>query len=152
VDNSLLVDAATTPSPSVFAALSSTATAPPPPRSQSYTAYDNHELKITLTPQTSPTKPGVVMIRAQFQVTGSNPATGVNFQAAVPKSQQLQMLPMTNANVNPGGVETQQMRVLAPVGANIRLRLRISFTLAGQAIQDQVEFSGFPTSLTGGSS
>jgi AP-1 complex subunit gamma-1 len=55
------------------------------PRLPAYTAYDKNELKITLTPQASPTKPGVVMILARFQVSGGNEATGLNFQAAVPK-------------------------------------------------------------------
>ncbi|RDB20922.1 AP-1 complex subunit gamma-1 [Hypsizygus marmoreus] len=120
------------------------------PRLPSYTAYDKHELKITLTPQTSAAKPGIVMILARFQVSGANVATGLNFQAAVPKSQQLQMLPMSNPNITPGAVETQQMRVVAPVGSNVRLRLRISFSIAGQSIQDQVDFAGFPPGLTGG--
>ncbi|SJL03521.1 probable AP-1 complex subunit gamma-1 [Armillaria ostoyae] len=117
----------------------------------SYTAYDRNELKITLTPQTSPTRPGVVLILARFQVTGGNAVTGLTFQAAVPKSQQLQMQPMSSPHVNPGSTETQQMRVISPPGANVRLRLRISFTLAGRAVQDQVDFSGFPPGLTGGS-
>ncbi|TFK71641.1 Adaptor protein complex AP-1 gamma subunit [Pluteus cervinus] len=147
---------AAAPPSSAFAAISSAAPAPAPTpaasRLQSYTAYDKNELRITLTPQTSPSKPGVVMIRAQFQATGSLPAIGVNFQAAVPKSQQLQMLPMTNGDVHPGATETQQMRVLAPVGSNVRLRLRISFTVGGQAVQDQVDFAGFPPGLTGGTS
>ncbi|KAG2039910.1 adaptin N terminal region-domain-containing protein [Suillus americanus] len=122
---------------------------PPAPRLTSYTAYDKQELKITLTPQTSAARPGVVNIMARFQVSGSNAATGLNFQAAVPKSQQLQMLPMSNSDVQPGTTETQQMRVMAPPGSNIRLRLRISYTLAGQAVQDQIDFSGFPSGLTG---
>ncbi|KAI6010702.1 adaptin N terminal region-domain-containing protein [Pisolithus orientalis] len=119
------------------------------PRLTSYPAYEKNELKITLTPQTSAARPGIVNIMARFQVTGSNTATGVNFQAAVPKSQQLQMLPMSNSDIRPSATETQQMRVIAPPGANIRLRLRVSYTLAGQAIQDQVDFSGFPPELTG---
>ncbi|KAG1878591.1 adaptin N terminal region-domain-containing protein [Suillus tomentosus] len=122
---------------------------PPAPRLTSYTAYDKQELKITLTPQTSAARPGVVNIMARFQVSGSNAATGLNFQAAVPKSQQLQMLPMSNSDVQPGATETQQMRVMGPPGSNIRLRLRISYTLAGQAVQDQIDFSGFPPGLTG---
>ncbi|KAG1780857.1 adaptin N terminal region-domain-containing protein [Suillus placidus] len=122
---------------------------PPAPRLTSYTAYDKQELKITLTPQTSAARPGVVNIMARFQVSGLNAATGLNFQAAVPKSQQLQMLPMSNSDVQPGTTETQQMRVMAPPGSNIRLRLRISYTLAGQAVQDQIDFSGFPPGLTG---
>ncbi|KAK7458900.1 clathrin associated protein complex large subunit [Stygiomarasmius scandens] len=123
---------------------------PAPSRLQSYTAYEKNDLKITLTPQTSAAKPGVVMILARFQVSGSAPVTGIVFQAAVPKTQQLQMLPMSNPNVNPGSTETQQMRVIAPVGSAVRLRLRISYTLNGQAVQDQVDFSGFPPNLTGG--
>lgn len=58
---------------------------PPAPRLTSYTAYEKQELKITLTPQTSAARPGVVNIMARFQVSGSNTATGLNFQAAVPK-------------------------------------------------------------------
>lgn len=64
---------------------------PPPPQQPSvprltaYTAYDKHELKITLTPQTAAARPGVVNIMARFQVSGSNTATGLSFQAAVPK-------------------------------------------------------------------
>ncbi|KAK0497216.1 adaptin N terminal region-domain-containing protein [Armillaria luteobubalina] len=124
---------------------------PAAPHLTSYTAYDRNELKITLTPQTSPTRPGVVLILARFQVTGGNVVTGLTFQAAVPKSQQLQMQPMSSPHVNPGSTETQQMRVISPPGANVRLRLRISYTLAGRAVQDQVDFSGFPPGLTGGS-
>jgi AP-1 complex subunit gamma-1 len=60
-------------------------TQPAAPRLTPYLAYDKNELKITLTPQVNPSKPGVVMILARFQVSGLNPATGLNFQAAVPK-------------------------------------------------------------------
>ncbi|KAL0953617.1 hypothetical protein HGRIS_004824 [Hohenbuehelia grisea] len=123
---------------------------PAAPRLTSYPAYEKNEMKITLTPQTSAARPGTVNILARFQVTGSNAATGMNFQAAVPKSQQLQMLPMSSPNINPGSVETQQMRVVAPVGSSVRLRLRISYSIGGQNIQDQVDFSGFPQGLTSG--
>ncbi|KAH9932656.1 Adaptor protein complex AP-1 gamma subunit [Amylocystis lapponica] len=124
--------------------------APAQPRLTAYPAYDKNELKITLTPQTSAQRPGVVNILARFQVSGNNSVTGLNFQAAVPKSQQLQMLPMSNPDIHPGAVETQQMRVMAPAGANIRLRLRISYSVAGQGVQEQVDFNGFPAGLTGG--
>ncbi|KAI0664222.1 Adaptor protein complex AP-1 gamma subunit [Cubamyces menziesii] len=130
------------------------ATSPPPaqaPAPTGYTAYDKNELRITLTPQTSPTRPGLVRILAHFTATGANPLSGLNFQAAVPKSQQLQMAPISSPDVHPGRVETQEMRVLAPVGANVRLRLRISYNVAGRAVQDQVDFAGFPPGLTGGS-
>ena len=56
-----------------------------PRQHTAYTAYDKNDLKITLTPQTSPTKPGTVMILARFQASGSSIVTAMNFQAAVPK-------------------------------------------------------------------
>jgi len=74
----------------------------------------------------------------------------MSFQVAVPKNQQLQMLAMSNPNVNPGSVETQQMQIKAPVGSQIRLRLRISYLINGQQIQEQVDFSGFPQNLMSG--
>ncbi|KIO26478.1 hypothetical protein M407DRAFT_74344 [Tulasnella calospora MUT 4182] len=120
------------------------------PPAQSYIAYDGHELKISLTPAVSPARPGVVNILARFQVAGGNAASNVNFQAAVPKTQQLQMLPMSNQTVAPGATETQQLRVIAPAGAQIRLRIRVAFTLGGENIQDQVDFTGFPPNLTTG--
>jgi len=138
--------------PSAFSLPQTQSPQPPAaPRLTSYNAYDNNELKVTLTPQTVAGRPGVVNILARFQTAGGNPVTGLTFQAAVPKSQQLQMLPMSSPHVNPGAIETQQMRVVAPVGSNIRLRLRISFLVAGRAVQDQVDFGGFPPDLTSGS-
>ena len=55
-------------------------TQPPPqqpPQQQRltvYTVYEENELKVTLTPQKSPNKPGVVNVLARFQVTGQNVA------------------------------------------------------------------------------
>lgn len=78
---------------------------------------------------------------------------------------------MSNPNVNPGSVETQQMQIKAPIGvrsfpplssdiltdgvphvaqSQIRLRLRLSYLINGQQIQDQVDFSGFPPNLLAG--
>lgn len=77
------------------------------------------------------------------------------------------MLPMSNPTIAPGAVETQQMRVVAPVGvrysqsssqcpadlfslqSNVRLRLRIAYSIAGQNVQEQIDFAGFPPGLTG---
>jgi hypothetical protein len=66
------------------------AAAPPVvrPQLQSYTAYEKHGLKITLTPKISPAQPGMVQILAKFQVMDGVAVHGVNFQAAVPKVSQ----------------------------------------------------------------
>ncbi len=62
------------------------------------------------------------------------------------------MLAMSNGDVRPGTAETQQMRIIAPQGAQIRLRLRIGFTKSGETISDQQDFGGFPAGLTSGQS
>ena len=54
-------------------------------RLTAYTAYEKNELKVTLTPQINPNRPGIVNILARFQVTGQNVAAGLSFQVAVPK-------------------------------------------------------------------
>lgn len=87
-----IVSPVSTGAPSLFGGLATQAPAPAPApvvqartAAPGYVAYDNNELRIALTPQTSPTKPGLVMILARFQVTGSQAASNVNFQAAVPR-------------------------------------------------------------------
>ncbi|CAK9779672.1 Adaptor protein complex AP-1 gamma subunit [Cutaneotrichosporon oleaginosum] len=142
------------PSPSVSASSPPARSPPPqatsPPRSQasqlqSYPAYDKNGLKITLTPKTG-AQPGVVQILARF--TATNRVEGVNLQVAVPKTQQLQMQAISKPDIAAGGTETQQLRILAPPGAQIRLRLRIQFKVDGRPVQDQQDFAGFPADLT----
>ncbi|GMK56702.1 hypothetical protein CspeluHIS016_0305420 [Cutaneotrichosporon spelunceum] len=143
-----------TPSPSASASSPPARSPPPaarsPPRTQisqlpSYPAYDKNGLKITLTPKTG-AQPGVVQILARF--TASTRVEGVNLQVAVPKTQQLQMQAISKPDVVPGATETQQLRILAPPGAQIRLRLRIQYTADGKPVQDQQDFAGFPANLT----
>lgn len=121
-----------TASSSSLLSSSPAAASPLAPRTTLYTAYEKNGLKITLTPQVSAMRPGLVNILARFQNLGSTPITSLNFQAAVPKvahphrsfynvaqcfqTQQLQMLPMSSPSINPGASETQQMRVMSPVG------------------------------------
>jgi AP-1 complex subunit gamma-1 len=63
-----------------------TTPAQPPQRGLTvYPAYEKNGLKISLTPQPLAARPGVVMILARFQVTGSETAVNLSFQAAVPK-------------------------------------------------------------------
>ncbi|ODN79774.1 hypothetical protein L202_03685 [Cryptococcus amylolentus CBS 6039] len=126
-----------------------TSAAPAKSQLQSYPAYDKNALKITLTPRVSPTQPGVVQVLAKFTASGGEVIENVNLQVAVPKTQQLQMQAMSNQTVSPGAGETQQMRIHVPVGAAIRLRMRITYTKGGQNITDQQDFSGFPAGLTG---
>ncbi|OCF74754.1 AP-1 complex subunit gamma-1 [Kwoniella mangroviensis CBS 8886] len=122
---------------------------PPKSNLQSYTAYEKNGLKITLTPKVAPNQPGLMQILARFQNTTGEIIGGVNFQVAVPKTQQLQMQAMSSSDISAGSTETQQMRIHAPAGAAIRLRMRISYTQSGQNVTDQQDFSGFPADLAG---
>ena len=61
------------------------APAPAPAAPAGLLAYDQNELRVTLAPQASPTRPGLVRIVASFQATGAGAVSGLNFQAAVPK-------------------------------------------------------------------
>ena len=102
--------------------------------------YEKNGLKITLTPTTNPARPEIVNITARFTATGAN-VSGVNFQAAVPKTHKLQMQAISNSDVVPGATETQALRVMVPNSAPERLRLRIAFTVNGENIQDQTDWA-----------
>ncbi|KAE8228888.1 hypothetical protein CF326_g6161 [Tilletia indica] len=133
--------------PALAAVSSPSPAAAPALSAQTYSAYDQKGLKITLSPVVNPARKEMVSITARFTSTGGQEVSGVNFQAAVPKSQKLQMLPISNAVVSPGQTETQQLRIIAAQGAQIRLRLRIAFSVGGQQVQEQIDFSGFPTDM-----
>jgi AP-1 complex subunit gamma-1 len=103
-----LFDAAPAPVPA--------AAAPAAPKVPTYNAYDKNGLVIQLAAK--PGQPGQVSVLARFQVKGAAPAMGLNFQVAVPRTQQLQMSPMSSPDVYPGKTETQQMRIVAPPGVS----------------------------------
>ncbi|KNZ52053.1 AP-1 complex subunit gamma-1 [Puccinia sorghi] len=114
---------------------------------RSYIAYDQNGLQISLVPQKAPNANNILDVTAQFVANGLGPIQNVVFQAAVPKTQKLKMLAISNSDISPGITETQQLRIMFSPGATIRLRLRISYTSNGEAKQDQTDFS-FPTSVT----
>lgn len=63
------------------------ATQPPAPQqTPGYAAYEKNGLQITLRPQVSAARPGLVLVTARFDATGVAAITGINFQAAVPKA------------------------------------------------------------------
>ncbi|MBW0470138.1 hypothetical protein O181_009853 [Austropuccinia psidii MF-1] len=121
--------------------------APPPVTPASYVAYDQNGLQISFVPQKASNVNNILNITAQFVANGFGPIQNVTFQAAVPKTQKLQMLAISNSDISPGITETQQMRVMFTPGATIRLRLRVSYTSNGESKQDQTDFT-FPSSVT----
>ncbi|KAF2200069.1 Adaptor protein complex AP-1 gamma subunit [Delitschia confertaspora ATCC 74209] len=107
-----------------------------------HTAYNKNDLQITFQLQRTA---NAVQVLARFRNTGSfGHLGGVSLQAAVPKSQKLQLQPISQTELDGGQKATQQMRVLAvngPPPARLRLRLKIAYTSGSGPVTEQVDWS-----------
>ncbi|KAK9494553.1 adaptin N terminal region-domain-containing protein [Lipomyces doorenjongii] len=113
-----------------------------------YPAYAQNGLTLTLQPIRDGTTPaGVVNVFASFTNTGSIPLSHITFQVAVPKTQHVELRPISKADLAPGESASQAVRVSASVGAQVRLRLRVSFGKGEEEIVEQVLFNQFPADL-----
>ncbi|KAJ8065186.1 hypothetical protein OCU04_005898 [Sclerotinia nivalis] len=128
-----------TPSNDLFSGVSS-----PPPQAPSiptHPCYDKNDLNIIL--QLQRNAEGVVQVLARFRNSSMHQSlSAVALQAAVPKTQKLQLNAMSNSNLGPGLEATQSMRITGSKGPPLRLRLKISYVhpTAGQ-VTDQVDWS-----------
>ncbi|KAH8387075.1 hypothetical protein KR093_004558, partial [Drosophila rubida] len=112
-----------------------------PPQGPKLTALDKNGLLVQLVPVK-----GSDCMKIFMTTTNSSDNTLEQYllKAAVQKSFELQMLPPSGSMLPPGGVITQEMRVVATSNAVLRMRLRIQYTLDGQQLVEQTEVSGFP--------
>ncbi|KRF93930.1 AP-1 complex subunit gamma-1 isoform X2 [Drosophila mojavensis] len=112
-----------------------------PPKDPKLTALDKNGLLVQLVPV-----PGSDCMKIFMTTTNSSDNTLEQYllQAAVQKSFKLQMLTPSGSVLPPGGVITQEMRVVATSNAVLRMRLRIQYTIDGQQVVEQTEVSGFP--------
>ncbi|EGX92594.1 AP-1 complex subunit gamma-1 [Cordyceps militaris CM01] len=131
-----------------------------PSGSHGIACYNANDLNVTF--QVQRNAEGMIQATAKFQNTSSSAAlSNVGLQAAVPKSQKLQLLNVSSTTLSPGAEATQMMRVSGCKGVSIhflqkyikyqftnevvqplRLRLRIGFTHpnAGQ-VMEQVNWT-----------
>ena len=98
--------------------------------------YLQHGLHVTFAVQKSG---DTAQIRARF--TAAVPIDQVSFQAAVPKTQRLQMFPISNTSIVPGQDATQEMRISGVTDAPVRLRIRLAFTAGGEAVREQLDWT-----------
>ncbi|CAG8473787.1 7016_t:CDS:10 [Ambispora gerdemannii] len=112
----------------------------------SYTAYDENGFKITLDPSKDASSPNVLNIMVTFHnVAVGSQIQNLLFQAAVHKTQKLQMQTPSSTNIAPGSTATQLIRVANPQKTNVRLKLRIVYQTSPDTKIDEItEFSGFP--------
>lgn len=110
----------------------------------SITAYEKNGLKIVFSLERLPENPNTTVIRMSAVNETLNPITEFLFQAAVPKTFQLQMLSPSGTVIAPADQVTQVLRITNPNKTALRMRIRVSYSAGGTTLQDQAEVNNFP--------
>ena len=102
----------------LFGGLSSTSTQPTAPSgAQAHHAYSKNDIIVTIQVQRNA---GAAQVTARFQnISNFDRISGVGLQAAVPKSQKLQLNAVSKAELEGGEEAVQQMRITAVSGVSI---------------------------------
>ncbi|XP_029900726.1 AP-1 complex subunit gamma-1 isoform X3 [Myripristis murdjan] len=110
------------------------------------TAYNKNGLKIEFTFERANPNPNIAVITIHASNSTEADMTDFVFQAAVPKTFQLQLL-SPSSNVVPAlnqGTVTQVIRVLNPQKQQLRMRIKLTYTHKGSPVQDLAEVNNFP--------
>uniref|UniRef100_A0A672NU11 AP-1 complex subunit gamma-1-like n=1 Tax=Sinocyclocheilus grahami TaxID=75366 RepID=A0A672NU11_SINGR len=108
------------------------------------TAYNKNGIKIEFTFERANPNPNIAVITIHATNSTEADMTEFVFQAAVPKTFQLQLL-SPSSNVVPAlnqGSVTQVIRVLNP--QKLRMRVKLTYTHKGSPVQDLAEVNNFP--------
>ncbi|KAF9963882.1 clathrin associated protein complex large subunit [Modicella reniformis] len=115
---------------------------------KSYSVYSKNGFSVTFTPQRDSGNPNVVNILTTFRNDAGESGgaiDGVEFHAAVTKTQQMQMRPASSSEIAPGGNATQLIKIANPQKTPVRLRLKIVYITANHGkVEELSEFAGFP--------
>ncbi|KAK1469512.1 hypothetical protein CMEL01_01279 [Colletotrichum melonis] len=102
---------------------SMSAVATPPPQAQAapqapagLPVYDNNGLNVSF--QIQRNAEGLVQVIGRFRNSGPGPLSNVGLQAAVPKTQKLQLMAISSTDVGPGAEATQRMIVSGAKGVS----------------------------------
>ncbi|KAL3248516.1 hypothetical protein ABHI18_012015, partial [Aspergillus niger] len=122
----------------------SPAPTPAPSATPAHTAFNKNDLSLALQVQRG--SGGSAQIQARFRNTSSfGRFSNVGLQAAVPKSQKLQLSAINKADLDAGDEGIQMLKVAALTGAlppKLRLRLRITYAKDGSdPVTDQVDWT-----------
>ncbi|KAF6774557.1 hypothetical protein AHF37_06571 [Paragonimus kellicotti] len=120
----------------------------------SMTVYDADGLRVVFHFDTPPLQTdgqaGLITVRSVATATGPHAIKGFEFQAAVPKSCQLQLLPPSSDTVNPGlgaAPITQLLKWRVPPKVVPRMRIRLQYTCNDISKTEQVQLDQFPIAL-----
>lgn len=108
------------------------------------TAYDKNGIRLDMTFEVHESVTTINMVATN---TSLAQVTDFLFQAAVPKSLQLQMLSPSTTSMAPSAALTQVIKVNNPNKVPLRMRMRLSWQANGSSMQDQGEISNFPPAL-----
>ncbi|XP_006612059.1 AP-1 complex subunit gamma-1 isoform X2 [Apis dorsata] len=109
---------------------------------------DKAGLKIIFRLERSPDIADLLIINMSAQNSGSAILTDFLFQAAVPKTFQLQMLSPSSTVIPPSGQVTQVLKVTNINKVPLRMRLRISYTGPTGPVLEQTEVNNFPSLIS----
>ncbi|XP_076164108.1 adaptor protein complex 1, gamma subunit isoform X3 [Ptiloglossa arizonensis] len=105
---------------------------------------DKAGLKITFRLERPPDITDLLIINMSAQNFGNAILTDFLFQAAVPKTFQLQMLSPSSTVIPPSGQVTQTLKVTNMNKVPLRMRLRVSYTGPAGPVLEQTEVNNFP--------
>nr|CAD7258477.1 unnamed protein product [Timema shepardi] len=108
------------------------------------TAYEKNGLKITFSLERQQDNSSTTIITMSAVNDSLSPISEFLFQAAVPKTFQLQMLSPSGTVLSPAGLVTQVLKITNPNKAPLRMRIRVSYSVDGLTVQDQAEVNNFP--------
>uniref|UniRef100_A0A0A9Z559 AP-1 complex subunit gamma n=4 Tax=Lygus hesperus TaxID=30085 RepID=A0A0A9Z559_LYGHE len=116
------------------------------PQPRETTVYDKGGLRIDFSAQKATDAPNTTSINVSAHNTTATDFTEFVFQAAVPRTFQLKLLPPSGTIISAdGGTVTQILRVTTPTPAPVRMRIRVSYNCGGATITDQAEVSNLTT-------
>ena len=113
-----------------------------------FQAYSKGGLTIMFAVTKDPGNPSITTVESTF--TNGNPAAidGLNFQVAVPKYMKLQMSPASGTSVAPmnSGNVSQTFKLANSLHGQkpILLRIKIDFSINGQAFSETGQVDNFP--------
>lgn len=110
----------------------------------SMVVLDKAGLKITFKLERPPDIADLLIINMSAQNFGNAILTDFLFQAAVPKTFQLQMLSPSSTVIPPSGQVSQVLKVTNINKVPLRMRLRISYTGPTGPVLEQTEVNNFP--------
>lgn len=112
-------------------------------------AFEKDGLRLDFTFEHSSENVAMTVISLSASNSSPNTIEEFLFQAAVPKTFQLQLLPPTGTVLTPGclGGIQQVIKVVNPNKSQLRMRIRLSYSVNGIPVTEQTEVGNFPATI-----